>query len=88
MGRGNITDDRLVRQAAAKGSEAEERLKFLSPYFETIEKNLFEVFKSSKPEDIDGRERCYMQARAIKLLEQELTKEINLGKVAGKKLEG
>lgn len=88
MGRGRgTTTDVGLREVIARGDRAGERLNILKDYFDAIEENILDKWRSTKSADKDEREELWNKYHVLSEMKRAIKLEITHGKQALQKLE-
>ena len=79
-------DEMSLKRAIAKGDQAQTLIESHKDLWGEIEDDLWQMWRSSKADDRDGRESLYHEQHAIKSVQARLTRIVNEGKKAQEEL--
>lgn len=80
-------DEMVARRQMAQGRAAEAAIDAQEDIWQDIEEELWKLFKDSKADDKDGREKIYSELHALKALKVRYERIATQGKKAEHELE-
>lgn len=82
-----MTHDEKLTQDIARGAAAEGELRLTKAAFEGLQKDLYERWLSTKPEDDAGRKSLWIATTLLSHVENALHQHVRNGNVAAKAIE-